>query len=43
MLEMINVDFRSEIEEVKATFSYEMTLIKSDMITEIISAIGGVP
>ena len=43
ILERVEADFRSEIEEVKATFRFEMALMKSDMIIEIISAIGGVP
>ena len=39
----VKENFRSEIEEVKATFRSKMALMKSHMIVEIISAIGGVP
>jgi hypothetical protein len=41
--EKVKEDFRSEMEEVKANFRSQTTLIKSDMIVEIMIALGGLP
>ena len=40
--EKVKENFRSKMEEVIASFRSKMVLMKSDMIAEIISAIGGV-
>lgn len=39
----VKEDFRSQMEEVKVNFRSEMALMKSDMITKIVSALGGLP
>ena len=39
----VKENFRSEMEEVKANFRSQITLMKSDMIVEILSALGGIP
>ena len=37
------MDFRFEMEEVKYIFRSNISLMKSDMITKIVSALGGIP
>ena len=41
--EKVKTYFKSEMEEGKASFRYQMALMKSDMIYEIVSALGGIP
>ena len=43
LLEKIKEDFRSKIEEVRVEFRSQIALMKSDMIAEIVSALGSVP
>ena len=43
MEEIILEKIKAQIEEVKANFRSKMELIKSDMIVEIVSALGGIP
>ena len=43
ILEKVKVDFRSKIEEVKENFRSQIALMKSDVIVEIVSYLGGIP
>ena len=41
--EKVKSDFKFEFEDVRAEFRSQIALMKSDMITEIVSALGSVP
>ena len=41
--EKVKSDFKSEFEDVRAEFISQIASMKSDMIAEIVSALGGVP
>ena len=43
ILEKVKANFRSEMEKVKTNFGSQIKLMKSDMIVEIVSALGSVP